>query len=184
MKILFSIGKQVLHEVSLPIDDYEQSRAPRRGQSQMRIPQEVRQEMLMNIWHIPFSQIREKTTEINKIREQRRKDLKNYYQRKSKNWKNILLCRRQSKDVISLSLSNGKSRRGSVDESQEETPFLQPKVSSIILSKIRNANEGNGKESFRNELDISNRGRILLDDMDDNQQELSANFLAFVEINL
>ena len=68
-----SIGWSKLTERSLSIDEYEESRPPRRNRRQILIPQDVRHEMLTNEWSYSFKSLHSAIAEVRKERERRLK---------------------------------------------------------------------------------------------------------------
>ena len=71
-----------MREQILALDAYETARPPRRGRSQMRIPKDVRHDILMNEWAVSFSTIQKTIISVNKEREQRSKTQRKYTDRK------------------------------------------------------------------------------------------------------
>jgi len=73
-----SIGWNIQREVSISVNAFEQSRAPRRERLEMKIPAGNRLSILHDEWHIPFSSIKEATLETKKERDIRSKSLQRH----------------------------------------------------------------------------------------------------------
>ncbi len=152
----------------------------------MRMPKDIRQDILMNGWDIPFSQIQEATANSSKIREQRQKDFQKLNRRKKGHWKKLLLCQgggggvaagslfelckgtNIEQDVLSLSstqvwqssnhaTSRSRRRRRPPPPTTTTTTF---KKSALNVSLLKNhpstMKDDYERKTLWNDLDISN----------------------------
>lgn len=97
-----SIGWSVLSEISIPVDDYEKARPPRRERLQMQIPKDVREDMLMREWDMSYASIREGMLNAAKERENRRRTERKFYSKF--NFK-MLFCSSRRNNVVASSSS-------------------------------------------------------------------------------
>ena len=97
-----SIGWSVLSEISIPVDDYEKARPPRRERLQMQIPKDVREDMLMREWNMTYASIREGMLNASKERESRRRTERKFYSKL--NFK-MLFCSSRRNNVVASSSS-------------------------------------------------------------------------------
>lgn len=90
-----------LQEKSLSIDEYEQTRPPRRGRTHFLMPKDVRHEILTKDWDYSFKSLREAIVDVSKERESRLKSQRQVagmmkIQGNLNNLMTKVLCRRNS----------------------------------------------------------------------------------------
>eukprot|EP00551_Chaetoceros_affinis_P014977 CAMPEP_0203695484 /NCGR_PEP_ID=MMETSP0091-20130426/6931_1 /ASSEMBLY_ACC=CAM_ASM_001089 /TAXON_ID=426623 /ORGANISM="Chaetoceros affinis, Strain CCMP159" /LENGTH=388 /DNA_ID=CAMNT_0050567047 /DNA_START=27 /DNA_END=1193 /DNA_ORIENTATION=+ len=114
-----SMGWRIQRETSISLDEYEQHRPPRRGNLQM--PADVRQDLLMREWDVPFSAIRQTIQETSAERELRMKSQRKLSRKKSKMKKMQLLGKVFScvPKLVSVSGSFKKSKFMSRKEAKD-----------------------------------------------------------------
>eukprot|EP00551_Chaetoceros_affinis_P010320 CAMPEP_0203683408 /NCGR_PEP_ID=MMETSP0090-20130426/47509_1 /ASSEMBLY_ACC=CAM_ASM_001088 /TAXON_ID=426623 /ORGANISM="Chaetoceros affinis, Strain CCMP159" /LENGTH=537 /DNA_ID=CAMNT_0050552551 /DNA_START=311 /DNA_END=1925 /DNA_ORIENTATION=- len=139
--------KNLQRETSISLDEYEQHRPPRRGNLQM--PADVRQDLLMREWDVPFSAIRQTIQETSAERELRMKSQRKLSRKKSKMKKMQLLGKVFScvPKLVSVSGSFKKSKFMSRKEAKDlelgSTRMKQAQQSPKKNSPKRNANSTN-----------------------------------------
>mmetsp|Transcript_15264 Transcript_15264/g.23072 ORF Transcript_15264/g.23072 Transcript_15264/m.23072 type:complete len:357 (-) Transcript_15264:448-1518(-) len=142
-----SMGWRIQRETSISLDEYEQHRPPRRGNLQM--PADVRQDLLMREWDVPFSAIRQTIQETSAERELRMKSQRKLSRKKSKMKKMQLLGKVFScvPKLVSVSGSFKKSKFMSRKEAKDlelgSTRMKQAQQSPKKNSPKRNANSTN-----------------------------------------
>lgn len=92
------MGWSKLTERSLSIDEYEESRPPRRNRRQILIPKDVRHEMLTNEWAHSFTSLRIAIMDVEKERERRLKSQRVFqarilFRERVKKMANMISCR-------------------------------------------------------------------------------------------
>jgi hypothetical protein len=161
-----SVGWFIQKETIININVYEHHRPPRRERLEMQMPSEVRQEVLMNEWEVPFSTIRETTLLVSQDRQNRLKTQQKFEKKKKRLDFRKLFCRglgcvvKNSKGELSSSVLSSSTQESSPSIS-ESSPSISELKSAMKKSQPRETFVPEDTE-IQDELDINCERTFIL----------------------